>query len=183
MLGNFVSISLGEVWSVSPSGSTTTESWPIFWPPIPGGHCSTVSPRCRLTGQAANLTSMSASGPRVQQHLALLQGALDAVAGGPPKEAGCTGRIDHPLICWSPNWHCTLGVVVIFSAAFEDVSTDGWPSEAAMMMRLNRSVQDIAVDGGAIFALRGIQVSKNILNVSMQRMVFRSQSHHFNSHP
>ena len=49
-----------------------------------------------LTGQAANLSSsLSASGPRVQQHLALLQGALDAVAGEPPKEAGCTGRIDH----------------------------------------------------------------------------------------
>ena len=78
---------------------------------------------------------------------------------------------------------CTLGVVVIFSAAFEDISTDGWPSEAAMMMRLNRAVQDIVVDGGAIFALRGIQVSKNILNVSMQHMVFRSQSNHFNSHP
>ena len=30
MLGNFVPISLGEVWSVSPSGSTTTESWPFF---------------------------------------------------------------------------------------------------------------------------------------------------------
>ena len=29
--------SLGELWSVSPSGSTTTESWPFFWPPIPGG--------------------------------------------------------------------------------------------------------------------------------------------------
>ena len=48
---------------------------------------------------------MSASCPRVQQHLALLQGALDAVAGEPPKEAGCTGRIDHPIIGWSPNWY------------------------------------------------------------------------------
>lgn len=181
MLGNFVSISLGEVWSVSPSGSTTTESWPFFLATNPWWPLFHRFPKMSMTGQAANLTSMSASGPRVQQHLALLQGALDAVAGEPPKEAGCTGRIDHSLICWSPNWHCTLGVVVIFSAAFEDVSTDGWPSEAAMMMRLNRSVQDIC--GGAMFALRRIQVSKNTLNLSMRRMVFRSQSHHFNSHP
>ncbi len=62
-----------------------------------------------LTGQAVNLTSsMSASGPRVQQHLALLQGALDAVAGEPPKEAGCTGRIDHLGL----KLACALGVVV-----------------------------------------------------------------------
>ena len=101
-------------------------------------------------GEAMKLTSsLAASDPRVKMQAAVLQHALRAVAGELSEELCAGVGLTQLQRLWEEH---LMGL-----ASHQDIATDGWQQEFAVMLQLNSLIPKVVADGGgAHFQVRSI---------------------------